>query len=199
MRFYPKIALGPVTIDGLIVAEGEDIARTGVLRIEAGDYDLNSLRLVVNGSVWLPTSRGSNFLQYVVQFEGNFEVYSNYLRLLSFSNSVAADFPDFMNGVVRARIAASSAQSDSGVSESEERSESYYLNYHREVTSSYPYYFVLVGSDFTDVVDDYSVEGGTIEAFYQQAGFTRLYIRPSSDDSIVWLRYGELILFVAPV
>lgn len=199
VRFYPKIALGPVTIDGVIVAEGEDIARTGILRIEAGDYDLDSLRLVVNGSVWLPTSRGSNYLQFVVQSDGDFVIYSDYKQLFSFSNSVTSEYPSWMNGVVRARISSMSGGDDYGLSSSEQSSDNFYLNYSRKVDSNYPYYVVIFEFVSDADLSQFSVEGGEITSSRQGARNVVVHIQPTTLNSQIFLKYGELILFVAPV
>lgn len=197
--FCPSAALGPVTINGHVVAEGEDIAQTGILVVNSGDYAVDSIRLVVDGTVWIPTERSELSVSYIVQSIGEFVVYSGSKVVMSFRNSVAADFPSWMNGHVEARISATTSDSDSGLISSLQSSDNFYLNYSVAVNSDYPYYVVFLRKDDTADLTDFVVEGGEIVSLKQFAQNVVVRIHPLTIESQVWLKLGELILFVAPV
>ena len=199
MLFCPRLALGPVTIDGVEVTKGMDIARTGILRVLAGDYMLDSIRLVVDGSVWVPLDFGSDFLEFLVQSRGSFEIFAGEKSVFAFSNSVDIEYPSWMGRSVRGRISSSAEAADRGKSDSELASYQYYLNYSILVSEEFPYYLAAISKKEDYDSSLYQVENGSILSIDEAETFTWIHIEPSDLSRPVILRYAEAILFVANI
>lgn len=197
--FCPRLALGPVTIDGVKVSKGMDIARTGILRVFAGDYMLDSIRLVVDGSVWVPLDFGPDFLEFLVQSSGSFEVFAGEKSVFAFSNSVDIEYPSWMSKRVRGRISSSNTATDRGDADSEVSVLQYYLNYNVLVSEEFPYYLVAVGKKEDYDSELYQVENGSIVAIDEATTFTWIHIEPSDLSRPVILRYAEAIVFIANI
>lgn len=198
-HFCPSIALGPVTIDGVEVSKGVDIARTGILRVFAGDYMLDSIRLVVDGSVWVPLDFGPDFLEFLVQSSGSFEIFAGEKSVFAFSNSVDIEYPSWMSKRIRGRITSSTDAKDRGNAESEVTVSQYYLNYNVLVSDEFPYYIAVIGKREEYDSSLYQIENGSIIAIDEATTFTWIHIEPSDLSRPIILRYSEAIVFIANI
>lgn len=195
--FCPSYALGAVTINDCVISKGSDINATGVLRVHAGDFPLDSIRVVNDGQVWIPLAEGSDYYQYILQATGSFQIFSGPNLVFNFGNSKDTERPSWLRSYVEGRLASSPSDSSFGPTSTRDSSSSYYINYATRLFDDYVCYCCLFYFDADIDASRFNADGGSITFSAQRDTFYLVKIVPFDDSSVVILRYDDYIIFVA--
>lgn len=93
VAFFPKKALGSITINGTLINKGETIQQFGMLRVDVGNYEIEEISVWNNGIKWSSVSVEENVLVFNLQSNGDFFIYENDRNVIfDFSNDMQQNF-----------------------------------------------------------------------------------------------------------
>lgn len=185
-----------VTANGATIANAATLSGSQVIRVYGNSLYGQGYRFVHNGVDYTPLSSTDEYDEFILTADGSYVIYVGGQVYMSFSVT-GVTFPLEMTGVINAWLADANWALDNG---SYMDTDAYCLNFSQSVNESYPNMMVRIFfSDVTGITeDDFTINGGTIEAFSvdSTSNYADVRITPSSADAVVWMEYGDSIVFV---
>lgn len=194
---FKRASVSQITANGSAIVPGSVLEDQQVIQVFGENLYSPNFRFMFGDVEYTPLAYGEGYVEFILTQAGTAQIYVNDSLYMSFEVENIAP-PVEMDGEVRGFLVDRAGSPT--VWEQQLRSLNYCLQYPHMVSSELPTFAVQVVAESGSTLarDDFSVGGGSVDAFAfnESTSTATVYVTPTDPAAVCYVTYKGFVLFV---